>query len=86
MNFYAGLLFQQGYIYDTRLALSLAGADDDGASPDDAADPVAAEAIDTIDTVDTPAAPAPAAGAVACKPYRRGAVYDLCSVALSPFR
>lgn len=83
MNFYAGLLFQQGYICDTRLALSLAGAEDDGAAPDDAAGPVAAEATDTVETA---ADPAPAAEAVACKPYRRGAVYDLCSVALSPFR
>lgn len=73
MNIYTGLLFQQGYIHDPRLALSLVGVGDGDDAIDDS-------------TASTPNGAASAAELAACKPYHRGAVRDWCSVALSPFR
>lgn len=72
MNLFTGLLFQQGYIQDPKLALSLARAD-----RDDAAD---------TGTEPAPAGAAAAADRGARRPYHRGAIRDWCSVALSPFR
>lgn len=73
MNIYTGLLFQQGYIHDPQLALSLTGvADGDEAVADR--------------TASAPNGATSAADPAACKPYHRGAVRDWCSVALSPFR
>lgn len=72
MNLFTGLLFQQGYIQDPKLALSLAGADKDE-SADAGTDPAPADA-------------GAAADRGARRPYHHGAIRDWCSVALSPFR
>jgi len=73
MSIYTGLLFQQGYIQNTELALSLAA--DDAGEPDDAPPFPDAAGVE------------PDAG---CgrhpRPFRRGAIASICSVALSPFR
>ena len=74
MNIHAGLLFLHGHITDPELARSLAGnADDDrpGREPE--------------------RRPAPRKGATpprdrASRPFRRGAIVSIGSVALSPFR
>ncbi|MFC3716146.1 hypothetical protein ACFONC_08285 [Luteimonas soli] len=73
MSIYTALLFQNGYIQDTKLALSLAadhaGEPEDGAPPPDAAGGAR----------DTDCGRPP-------RPFRRGAIASICSVALSPFR
>lgn len=71
MNLYTGLLFQQGYIQDPQLALSLAGKTDQG------------EQV----PADRPEKPVRApARAERRAPFRRGAIFSVCSTALSPFR
>lgn len=70
MNLFTGLLFQQGYIQDPKLALSLAHADSD----------------ESTDAGAAPAGTLPSADRGARRPYHRGAIRDWCSVALSPFR
>lgn len=73
MNIYTGLLFQQGYIQDPKLALSLAGVEghQDGAAE-----------------CRSGAAGSPKAmqNDANCKPFRHGGIASVCSVALSPFR
>ncbi len=71
MNLYTGLLFQQGYIQDPQLALSL--ADQTGRD-----EPV-------------PGAPRAKGPRRPARPERRasfhrGAIFAVCSTALSPFR
>jgi hypothetical protein len=73
MSIYTELLFQQGYIHNTELALSLAAehADEaDGAIPP--SEPACGEAATD--------------GGRHPRPFRRGAITSICSVALSPFR
>lgn len=70
MNIYSGLLFQQGYIQDAQLALSLAGADE-GEKP----------ASDR-----QPASPVRPQRSERRASFRRGAIFSICSTALSPFR
>jgi len=73
MSIYTELLFQQGYIHNTELALSLAA---DRAGEADAAPrpPDAAGGEPAADGGHHP------------RPFRRGAIASICSVALSPFR
>lgn len=73
MSIYTALLFQQGYIQDTKLALSLAA--DHAGEPDDATLPPDAGG----------GGPATDHGRHP-RPFRRGAIASICSVALSPFR
>ena len=73
MNIYTGLLFQHGYIQDPKLALSLAG---EGAHRD-----AAPQRGDRA-----AGSPKAAKKDANCKPYRRGGIASVCSVALSPFR
>ena len=71
-NIYAGLLFQQGYIQDPELAVSLAGAED---GEQQAAQPQAREAVARKE-------PRRERGA-----FRSHAVSSICcTTALSPFR
>ena len=72
MNIYTGLLFQQGYIQDASLAQTLAGVAP--GAPRDRAFAAATQPSDRTST-DEP-----------CKPFKRGAMAALCSIALSPFR
>ncbi|TKR30102.1 hypothetical protein FCE95_08125 [Luteimonas gilva] len=71
MNLYTGLLFQQGYIQDPQLALSLAGKTDQG-------EPIPCEP--QADEPRRPARPERRAS------FRRGAIFAVCSTSLSPFR
>lgn len=71
MSIYTALLFQQGYIQNTELARSLA-ADDAGELVD--ATPDAGRGKPDADRGRHP------------RPFRRGAIASICSVALSPFR
>lgn len=71
MNLYTGLLFQQGYIQDPQLALSLAGQSEPS-------EPVPGEP--QAKETRRPARPERRAS------FRRGAVFAVCSTALSPFR
>jgi len=73
MSIYTALLFQQGYIQNAELALSLAA--------DDAGGPAGANTPpdDASGGPDTDRGRHP-------RPFRRGAVAAICSVALSPFR
>lgn len=70
MNIYTGLLFQQGYIQNPELALSLAKEDQ----------PAKAESASQTErpkgTVRPERGPS----------FRRGAIFAVCSTALSPFR
>jgi len=72
MNIYTGLLFQQGYIQDPKLALSLAGAEEqaDGQRVTGSDEPARAQ-------TQRPEREAS---------FRRGAIFAVCSTALSPFR
>jgi hypothetical protein len=72
MNIYTGLLFQQGYIHDPKLARSLAGVE--------ASEPSRAGGDVTPPRRSKPDKPK------AIKPFRRGSIASVCSVALSPFR
>lgn len=69
MNIYTGLLFQQGYIQDPKLALSLA-----------CENPPAQEASRRSEPAPRVAPPERRAS------FRRGAIFAVCSTALSPFR
>ena len=71
MNIYTGLLFQHGHIQDPELARSLAG--------------VERVAPPARDTKALPKRTRPVARGF-IKPFRRGAIASVCSVALSPFR
>ncbi len=71
MNLYTGLLFQQGYIQDPQLALSLADQPDPSR-------PMAGEP--------QPNEPRRPARTERRASFRRGAVFAVCSTALSPFR
>lgn len=73
MNIYTGLLFQQGYIQDPKLALSLAGP-----APDKPATPAHR----------SPSGNAQPKGKRPwhLNAFRRGGIASVCSVALSPFR
>lgn len=71
MNIYTGLLFQQGFIQDAQLALSLGSGESPGPSR------VARDASASKPGNDA---------LVACKPFKRGAIAAVCSIALSPFR
>ena len=73
MSIYTALLFQQGYIQNTELALSLAA--DHAGEPNDATPPPDAPGVET----DAGCGRHP-------RPFRRGAIVSICSVALSPFR
>lgn len=70
MNIYTGLLFQQGYIQDPELALSLAKEDQ----------PAKAESASRTER------PSRAARPERGPSFRRGAIFAVCSTALSPFR
>lgn len=70
MNIYSGLLFQQGYIQDPQLALSLA-------DEKDREKPSPAVASSKPGRAKRPERRAP---------FRRGAIFSICSTALSPFR
>jgi len=70
MNLYTGLLFQQGFIQDPQLALSLAGQPEPG-------ERVPGEPQKEIRRPTRPERRAS---------FRRGAVFAVCSTALSPFR
>lgn len=72
MNLYTGLLFQQGYIQDPQLALSLAGKteQDAHAQTDRPAD----------------ASRRPGRRSERRASFKRGAIFAVCSTALSPFR
>lgn len=72
MNIYTGLLFQQGYIQDPQLALSLANEDR----------PAKAEAESASEAGHRKGA----ARAERGPSFRRGAIFAACSTALSPFR
>ena len=72
MNIYTGLLFQQGYIQDPELALSLAKEDQ----------PAKVEAKAAPETERPNSAKRPERG----PSFRRGAIFAVCSTALSPFR
>lgn len=72
MSIYTELLFQQGYIQNTELALSLA-ADQTGEAGA-LRPPEAAAGEPAADDGHHP------------RPFRRGAIASICSVALSPFR
>ena len=71
MNIYTGLLFQQGFIQDSNLALALAH------------NPSASEGRHVASGSRTNPIRVAAAP---CKPYKRGAIAAVCSIALSPFR
>jgi hypothetical protein len=73
MSIYTALLFQHGYIQDTKLALSLA-ADHAGEPADATPPPDAAGGEPDADRGRHP------------RPFRRGSIASICSVALSPFR
>lgn len=70
MNIYTGLLFQQGYIQDPQLALSLAkeGQPAKAKSASQAGHPNNAKRPERGPS------------------FRRGAIFAVCSTALSPFR
>lgn len=70
MNIYSGLLFQQGYIQDPQLALSLADSAGRGKQASDRS------------PAGTPRPKRPERHAS----FRRGAIFAVCSTALSPFR
>lgn len=70
MNIYTGLLFQQGYIQDPQLALSLANEDQP------------AKAMSASQAGYPNNAKRPERG----PSFRRGAIFAVCSTALSPFR
>ncbi|MCL1636073.1 hypothetical protein M2650_15725 [Luteimonas sp. SX5] len=70
MNIYTGLLFQHGHIQDPQLALSLAGGEDRPAQA-----PSHRASQDR-----RPARKEKHAS------FRRGAIFAVCSTALSPFR
>lgn len=70
MNLYTGLLFQQGYIQDPQLALNLAGQQDAQAQ--------------TGRQDNAPRRPARRSERRAS--FKRGAIFAVCSTALSPFR
>lgn len=70
MNIYTGLLFQQGHIQDPQLALSLAGEEDRVAQ-------------DPQRQASEPRRPARKEKRAS---FRRGAIFAVCSTALSPFR
>jgi hypothetical protein len=73
MNIYTGLLFQQGYIQDPKLALSLAGAaPEKPATPPERRPPASAESKSRRSQ--------------RLNAFRRGGIASVCSVALSPFR
>lgn len=72
MNIYTGLLFQHGYIQDPELARSLAGVEPVA--------PVPASDTSASPKRIKPLEPRP------IKPFRRGSIASVCSVALSPFR
>lgn len=71
MNIYTGLLFQQGYIQDPKLALLLAHTDQQ-----------AAQQVSGSDEASRGLAQRPERKAS----FRRGAIFAVCSTALSPFR
>jgi len=71
MNLYTGLLFQQGYIQDPQLAQSLADKTDPGER---------VRADRQANEMRPPAQPERRAS------FRRGAIFSICSTALSPFR
>lgn len=71
MNIYSGLLFQQGFIQDAQLALSLGHGAPHGPSPVARETSVSKPGNDAL---------------VACKPFKRGAIAAVCSITLSPFR
>ena len=73
MSIYTELLFQQGYIQNTELARSLEA--DDAGEPTNATTPP-----------DTARGAPEADGGRHPRPFRRGAIVSICSVALSPFR
>ena len=71
MNIYTGLLFQQGYIQDPQLALSLADEDR----------PANAESQSRAERSNRAARPERGPS------FKRGAIFAVCcSTALSPFR
>jgi hypothetical protein len=72
MNIYTGLLFQQGYIQDPKLAMSLAGAVEPQVPPRAGGDQATASE--------------PPKRRERRASFRRGAISAVCSVALSPFR
>ncbi len=72
MNIYTGLLFQQGHIQDPELAISLAHTDQQATRQD------ASERAE----VSNDRTPRPERKAS----FRRGAIFAVCSTALSPFR
>lgn len=72
MNIYTGLLFQQGFIQDAGLALSLSEI-----VPAATHDQTLVSRSERAQTV---------AAVAQRKPSRFGAIVDVCSVVLSPFR
>lgn len=72
MNIYTGLLFQQGYIQDPELAISLANTGEEAAQQN-----VSGSAEATHGQAQRPERKAS---------FRRGAIFAVCSTALSPFR
>lgn len=72
MNIYTGLLFQQGYIQDPKLAMSLAHTDEQAAQ----------QKVSGSDEATRGQAQRPERKAS----FRRGAIFAVCSTALSPFR
>lgn len=72
MNIYTGLLFQQGHIQDPELAVSLARTDQQAAQ---------SGVADSDEAMRGQAPPRERKAS-----FRRGAIFAVCSTALSPFR
>lgn len=72
MNIFTGLLFHHGHIADPKLATSLAG--------------IADESQDRRKGQRVSRRPAQVGKSEKTACYRHGAIFDACSVSLSPFR